>query len=249
MEKRNTMLLTVIAVATLLVAVVGATFAYFSLSVSGSANSSKATVTTRSVGLVKITGTNDNLTLKVTPQDMANPASANEYYYAVVNSGSHSQTTGGIWEKQNDTSEAPEGTTATLANITRENGDENDTYTCGYKVTITPSSGTDLKKFAAGNLYLTITGDGLSESAAENSNPSNVSINDFSNFGESKELHGKVELSSNTEGLGDELVTATLYLVNKYNEVQSGFEGVDINLTFNVEPEGTCTIESASDVE
>jgi hypothetical protein len=35
MDKKNTMLLTVIAVATLLVAVVGATFAYFSVAATG----------------------------------------------------------------------------------------------------------------------------------------------------------------------------------------------------------------------
>ena len=43
MEKRNTVLLTVIAIATLLVAVVGATFAYFSADISG--NNGSVTVT------------------------------------------------------------------------------------------------------------------------------------------------------------------------------------------------------------
>ena len=45
MEKRNTLLLTVIAVATLLVAVVGATFAYFASS-SDTANTLDLDVTT-----------------------------------------------------------------------------------------------------------------------------------------------------------------------------------------------------------
>lgn len=51
MEKKNTILLTVIAVATLLVAVVGATFAYFTASVtnSGTEGNNTTTVTTKAI--------------------------------------------------------------------------------------------------------------------------------------------------------------------------------------------------------
>jgi len=54
MEKKNMVLLTVIAVATLLVAVVGATFAYFTASVSGTGNSQapSTVTTTKLAGLV-----------------------------------------------------------------------------------------------------------------------------------------------------------------------------------------------------
>lgn len=48
MEKKNTVLLTVIAIATLLVAVVGATFAYFAASVEGE---DKTTITTTTQGV------------------------------------------------------------------------------------------------------------------------------------------------------------------------------------------------------
>lgn len=54
MEKKNTVLLTVIAVATLLVAVVGATFAYFTASTAGSGAGTVNTSTTTSVGAVKL---------------------------------------------------------------------------------------------------------------------------------------------------------------------------------------------------
>ena len=59
MEKKNTILLTVIAVATLLVAVVGATFAYFTAtsSVEGEGNAT-GTIDTVNVGSVGITQTN-----------------------------------------------------------------------------------------------------------------------------------------------------------------------------------------------
>ncbi len=54
MEKKNTILLTVIAVATLLVAVVGATFAYFTAAGSGTGTGTASTGTTASVGDNKI---------------------------------------------------------------------------------------------------------------------------------------------------------------------------------------------------
>ncbi len=54
MEKKNTLLLTVIAIATLLVAVVGATFAYFQAQV-GSGASANVTVTTQSTDQLTFT--------------------------------------------------------------------------------------------------------------------------------------------------------------------------------------------------
>ncbi len=73
MDKKNTMLLTVIAVATLLVAVVGATFAYFAISTDKGA-SSKTTITgsteNTKVGSVALKG-NEALTMNLTAEDMA----------------------------------------------------------------------------------------------------------------------------------------------------------------------------------
>lgn len=54
MEKKNTILLTVIAVATLLVAVVGATFAYFTAANSTSGSGGSANVSTDTVGAVNL---------------------------------------------------------------------------------------------------------------------------------------------------------------------------------------------------
>ena len=54
MEKKNTILLTVIAVATLLVAVVGATFAYFTATNNVTGSGKEATVTTNTVGAVSL---------------------------------------------------------------------------------------------------------------------------------------------------------------------------------------------------
>ena len=55
MEKKNTILLTVIAVATLLVAVVGATFAYFTATTNPTGNGETGTVTTTTVGDINLT--------------------------------------------------------------------------------------------------------------------------------------------------------------------------------------------------
>ncbi len=62
MERKNTLLLTVIAVATLLVAVVGATFAYFTAT-SNEGGRSRLTVNTNSVDQTTATGTDVALTI------------------------------------------------------------------------------------------------------------------------------------------------------------------------------------------
>ena len=63
MEKKNTILLTVIAVATLLVAVVGATFAYFTAANNpGTGANNEATVTTETVSAINVNSQADNTT-------------------------------------------------------------------------------------------------------------------------------------------------------------------------------------------
>ncbi|HIS87185.1 MAG TPA: hypothetical protein IAB49_03525 [Candidatus Caccenecus avistercoris] len=63
MEKKNTILLTVIAVATLLVAVVGATFAYFTAANNpGTGANNEATVTTETVSAINVSSLADNTT-------------------------------------------------------------------------------------------------------------------------------------------------------------------------------------------
>ena len=63
MEKKNTILLTVIAVATLLVAVVGATFAYFTAANNpGTGADDTATVTTETVSAINVSSLADNTT-------------------------------------------------------------------------------------------------------------------------------------------------------------------------------------------
>ena len=58
-KKGNTILLTVIAIATLLVAVVGATFAYFTATVTGNTNASSVIVKTANLGTITFTDGNE----------------------------------------------------------------------------------------------------------------------------------------------------------------------------------------------
>lgn len=83
MDKKNTMLLTVIAVATLLVAVVGATFAYFTAT-NNATGTTNVSTTTETVGAVTVTNPTAGLHLNLTADQMAEQ-SKNTSYYATVN--------------------------------------------------------------------------------------------------------------------------------------------------------------------
>ena len=118
MEKKNTMLLTVIAVATLLVAVVGATFAYFSLSASGN-SSTEATISTPKVGTALITTKAKALQLSLTAQDM-DKTNKGKTYYASVDG------------EEKDNSDA-----IPIAQVALSNAQDSAKYTCTTKVTVT----------------------------------------------------------------------------------------------------------------
>ena len=73
MDKKNTMLLTVIAVATLLVAVVGATFAFFAVSNPNDEKGATATATAQKPGMVTLeNGTSVTATITAENMDKAN---------------------------------------------------------------------------------------------------------------------------------------------------------------------------------
>lgn len=126
MEKKNTMLLTVIAVATLLVAVVGATFAYFS--VQSSADSTGATVKGKASATGQITATTKltNLNLALLGTDMDESKKGTTYY----------GTTANIVDGQAyNTTE----TSYDLAEFLIASGETN--YTCTYKYNVSVDFG------------------------------------------------------------------------------------------------------------
>lgn len=93
MDRKNTMLLTVIAVATLLVAVVGATFAYFSISGTNNSGTTVVTTQTGSVGTVTLTSPNTSLKLNLAASDMAENLGGTVSYYSVLSSSTDNYQT------------------------------------------------------------------------------------------------------------------------------------------------------------
>ena len=123
MDKKNTMLLTVIAVATLLVAVVGATFAYFTAVNVDNASTTAAT-TVEDVGLVSLSS-GQALHLDVTAEDFSKAAATNggtdgKTYYAQPAPGRAEQA-------END---------EVLA-ITVDGGSKDAVYECTFNLAVT----------------------------------------------------------------------------------------------------------------
>ncbi|MBQ9833832.1 MAG: hypothetical protein IJO33_01415 [Bacilli bacterium] len=87
MEKKsgNTIMLTVIAIATLLVAVVGATFAYFSANTTGNAGKTTVEVNTAAAADTFLTEGNSVVTLDVTADKMQQADGNNDYSVKITN--------------------------------------------------------------------------------------------------------------------------------------------------------------------
>ena len=114
MDKKNTMLLTVIAVATLLVAVVGATFAYFNVYNETTAGTSAVNANVQNVGLVSLTG-GETLNLTVTAADMAKDKVGSTY----------------------NATTAQGATVAKVATASLTGGDAGVVYNCEFKLAVT----------------------------------------------------------------------------------------------------------------
>ena len=91
-NKKHTILLTVIGIATLLVAIVGATFAYFTVQISGNSSTNNVDVTTDTYG-IEVTGL-DNGTIELLNQSLPQSEQGQDYtesLYFTVRSTSKSQ--------------------------------------------------------------------------------------------------------------------------------------------------------------
>lgn len=130
MDKKNTMLLTVIAVATLLVAVVGATFAYFTVSNSATTGTNVGVEgsTTAAPGTVTLQGKTVDLVLNMKATHMLNTTESKGKYYAVVS---------GDPAKDDDQQHV-------MAVLTTSNNDTGK-YTCYYTLNITATGLEDLE--------------------------------------------------------------------------------------------------------
>ena len=218
-DKKNTMILTIVAVATLLVAVIGASFAYFSLSVGGTA-STTANVTTANPGNITIDGAQKTISLHVTAADMS-LAKAGKTYYA-TESGSVSET----------------DTPITIATATLTGGDANASYTCDY--TIEVKSTTQLTNVKNGDIFIKFAGDGISTNGT-------IDLSTLAQTGGTgdykKSIDGKFTLEGTT---ANKDLKASLYIVNKTGDAtnnQNYLAGQTISVTITVTGK-TCQINS-----
>ena len=169
MDKKNTMLLTVIAVATLLVAVVGATFAYFSINTTAGDNA-KTTITGTTPenvsSAIALTGSKD-LKLTLSAENMAS-AKQGTYYYATSSDTPVEDTV-----NTNRKTHAVVVGTATL-----QGGASGATYECKakYKVTVLKSAGeetvSDIEFADEDEAILYLYGEDDSVVVSEDLNPS-----------------------------------------------------------------------------
>ncbi len=152
MDKKNTMLLTVIAVATLLVAVVGATFAYFS--VAGTQNATTdVNASTGKIGAVNVTKNEGPYVLTLTAEDMKAAGSDVKYYVIKSTEKSEDITTGGVYSKDPKDIE--------IAKVNLTGADNGDTVKCQISVRA-DLSGTMTGHLQTGDLFITLSADGYS---------------------------------------------------------------------------------------
>ena len=160
MDKKNTMLLTVIAVATLLVAVVGATFAYYTISTVDTNNTSTFTAATAKVGTVTMTRETENMHIAVSAADMSTNNQGTTYY----------SITGAYTAPVSGPIVASRGTTAVEHNLftaTASNGESDALYDCHFTLTAV-KSGTMASELSAGDATLVIGGASTVDSTSAN---------------------------------------------------------------------------------
>jgi len=203
MDKKNTMLLTVIAVATLLVAVVGATFAYFTVSSTNSTATTSVTTKAEAVGTVALTNGTQAFYLNVTTAQMAEDLKGTKTYYA--------QTTDVA-----STTEAP--SPIAVANFSAIAVDDAEvTYSCTFDYTIEPAAGT------AANALTVLKNDGVYQLTAGNG----VTLDETTyNLGESQSGSGSLTL---TDG-NSTSISAVASLKNSTDE-QNAIAGLSIKTT------------------
>ena len=198
MDKKNTMLLTVIAVATLLVAVVGATFAYFTVAQS----TAGATTVTGNVGGDKI-GTitlagGQPLYLEVSPAEMAVGLKGTDYYTVTTESNRNATTL----------------TDASRSIYTATLDDEGTgTYTCTYNFTVT-AEGAMLAADNAGDVELVIEDSANGETrralnAADLTNNITGTWNGIKGDGTTRTLAAYVVLHNTVDATGQNSLAGT----------------------------------------
>ncbi len=244
MEKKNTMLLTVIAVATLLVAVVGATFAYFSLSMNGSSTTTTATVEAKTIGTATIATKQENLTLKLTPQEMSKEASSegDKTYYAVA---------GNV----DDSSDHSTSTPIEISDISYTGGEEGTTYKCPVQTEVSVS-GDMYEHLREGWTQLILVGDAVNKSSGSapgttwtaESSELKVDLQQALSAGpqaptKSVKFKGEVTVTGATMAATN-ILKASLSLTNKQDAEQNDIANSNLQVTVKVTPDGECKYQA-----
>ena len=233
MEKKNAMLLTVIAVATLLVAVVGATFAYFSIEQAGSASVS-ASVSAQNIGLITISPLQEDLTLSLTAADMAE-SNADQIYYAV----------GG--KTDSDGSHGDE-TPIAISQMAYTGGEQGSNYVCPVQVEVT-ADGNMVDNLETGWSFLELTGTAVNGTDIDpKEGPRTLDLSTLKKSGVDmgemkKEVYkGRVTVKGPTST--ETILSAKLYLKN-VDDDQNAIANSTLNVHVKVTPDGECTYQKA----
>ena len=231
MDKKNTMLLTVIAIATLLVAVVGATFAYFSIS----ADATGVTTTNvngqaTSTGAITMVTETENLYLKLSAAEMSQTAAgeSGKIYYAT--------TTATTPEMTHNYLEDQAAATFDLVTFKLASGETK--YDCTYKYTVKiTTSGVNTSAITgdlADDIKIVFAGTGIEGTKT-------MTIGELITAGETG-----IELSGTaldlTAGVAQKITVYSSF--ENTTEVQDALSGINYNITITPDKDTSfkCTL-------
>ena len=231
MDKKNTMLLTVIAIATLLVAVVGATFAYFSISADATGvKTTNVNGQATSTGAITMVTNTENLYLKLSAAEMSQTAAgeSGKIYYAT--------TTATTPEMTHNYLEDQAAATFDLATFSLASGETK--YDCTYKYTVKiTTSGVNTSQITgnlADDIKIVFAGTGIQDTKT-------MTIGELITAGETGiELSGTaLDLTANV----DQKITVYSSFENT-TEVQDALSGINYNITITPDKDNSfkCTL-------
>ncbi len=219
MDKKNTMLLTVIAVATLLVAVVGATFAYFSIVQGGdgetTTNFNGQVEDTKNYGTAQLNQKIASLKLNLTAADMAETLKGTQYWAS----------------ESSEKEEERKYHVISQAEVKSQSQDLNAELTCTSTVTVKATSTTETQKAAI------VAGDGkvyISAPQENSTNPVTVTTADAIDLkdlidADTTGITKQIKYVITGNGTAD--LTADVELDNTSNN-QNAIAGLNLTITF-----------------
>ncbi len=218
MDKKNTMLLTVIAVATLLVAVVGATFAYFSITSNQDTTPTTVTGETEAVGTVALNNETSAMHLSLTAADMAE-ANKGTSYYATTETAQNYDTT---------------KTDRSIAKATVTGGEATTKYKCTAKINF---------KLTGDMATLLQTGDGtISLTNGTNATAESTSV-DLKEIADAGTDGKNVNVTYNLTGTATDEIKAAV-AINNLDKEQNYLSGKSFNLVIVTNDFACDTVDS-----